>query len=893
MWFVSGITLLALLGGPRGAVERYIEPIGTELGGWWDLALAAAGMDRDPLPRYALQIEPDVYRAATLLDGDGPTANASVSDRWWFPARFHAEGAIYDVDLQRFSPAVSHAAPSGTVWRIRFHGDDRYRGMRELELAPADFERHSSELVLRDRAAASGLLAPPGGFATLRLNGSDPLPVFWSEGNSTAMLDRLGYPRGEILSPEGVAAAIPAGLAGNGGGVASFAQYAPTIEREQRFGIAEEKLDRMLALTLSASDAEFRAQIPELLDVEKYLTWNSLLWIFDDPERSTAVESSWYFDPVTGLFEPVIRDAVSIPATPIVRSHLTATHAARLASRILDVPAFRARRNEILWELVGREGSDLVASADTELGTLLGRLAKLPGSLWHPGALRDSAEFRRRSRESLSRKIAALNTALAASEVETTPVLSIEDGTPTLTLTVEPVGLATIELDEVRFELGETTVRNGRAAEVQITAPDGASGNRERVDPIVVGSSVALRPVTVAIESVKNSVNPPSRPYWTVKMRLPFFSEDTWSHPKSMQSIDVVYRNTITGESLPPARLLTAEALAKQPGGDFHAMFRSAADLAAESEIPFSVRDDEIVIPAGDHLLTSTLVVPRTHALRLEPGTTLRLGPDVSIISFRAIIAEGTPSHPIRVLAADAERPWGSLAVTRSPESSRFAFVTVSGGSRASFQGIEFDGQLSFNASDVVLEDSEVYRSHDADGLSVKRAHFEIRRTQFVGNESDGIDAEWSNGSVAESLFVDNGDDGIDLADSEVRIDDCAFHWMGDKSITAGERSRVTVAATHLSDSEIAIASKEDSHVDVRDSEFRRNRLGFSLYRSKPVFGGGSGSVTGGVFARNDRDFAVEPGSNLRLDRVLREAPTTKSELIGALALRPVVTRSR
>jgi hypothetical protein len=116
---------------------------------------------------------------------------------------------------------------------------------------------------------------------------------------------------------------------------------------------------------------------------------------------------------------------------------------------------------------------------------------------------------------------------------------------------------------------------------------------------------------------------------------------------------------------------------------------------------------------------------------------------------------------------------------------------------------------------------------------------------------------------------------------------------MGDKSISAGERSRVTVVSTHLSDSEVAIASKEDSRVDVRDTEFRRNHTGFSLYRSKPVFGGGSGSVTGGVFARNDRDFQVEPGSNLELNGVQRESGTTADALVGSLALRSVVTRSR
>jgi hypothetical protein len=322
-------------------------------------------------------------------------------------------------------------------------------------------------------------------------------------------------------------------------------------------------------------------------------------------------------------------------------------------------------------------------------------------------------------------------------------------------------------------------------------------------------------------------------------------------------------------------------------------MFQSVDALVAASGLPFEVREGSLSLPAGDYFLGRTLVIPRSHGLRFEPGVTLRLGADVSIIGFRSITAEGSATHPIRIVAADPEQPWGTLAVARARETSRLAFVTISGGSRASYQGIEFDGQLSFNASDVELSDSEIYGSQHADGLSVKRANFAVHRTQFVGNASDGIDAEWSQGVVVASLFVDNGDDGIDLADSDVRIDDCAFHWMGDKSISAGERSNVFVAETHLSDSEIAIASKEDSRVDVRDSEFRRNRLGFSLYRSKPIFGGGTGSVTGGIFARNERDFAVEPGSKLELNRVHREAPPAVGDLIGAVALRPVVTRSR
>ena len=132
---------------------------------------------------------------------------------------------------------------------------------------------------------------------------------------------------------------------------------------------------------------------------------------------------------------------------------------------------------------------------------------------------------------------------------------------------------------------------------------------------------------------------------------------------------------------------------------------------------------------------------------------------------------------------------------------------------------------------------------------------------------------------------------GLDLIDSVVSVQGCAFAGMGDKSISAGLRSQVAVSETRLIDSEVAIAAKADSRVDVRESEFRRNRLGFSLYRGKPIFGGGLGTVTGGVFAENDRDFSVEPGSDLQLVDVSRESAYPTASLRAFNRVRPVAFR--
>lgn len=892
MWFLSGIAALALLGGPRGAIETYLEPVENELGGWFELVLSAAGWNDTPLPRYELAIEPRVFRAAKLLGREGNFGSRQPSDRWWFPARFYADGAAYPVDLQLEGAASSPPRLLEESWRVRFRGKGGYRGMRELQLVPAHERRHAVEVMVRNRARDLGLLAPPSGFAALRINGADAGTFFWSEGNSKAMLERLGYPKGEILTPHAGTASIPALLAGAGADSVSFALYAPSIDRDASFSVAAEKLERLLALTRDANDGDFERQIADLLDVEKYLSWNALLWIFGDPNTDGFPRLSWYFDPVTGLIEPIVRD-LDLPPAVIAARDIEAPNASRLTERLLENPAYRARRNEILWELVGRQGADVVAASDEKLGSVLTGLAKSQGSLAHPGALRDYADFRRATRAALREKITSLSMALAASQVETTPVLSLNAGTPTLTLELKPAGLAEILVSELRFELGSAVLANREAAAMRLTAPNGEQRSAEHVEPAVMGSSVALRPERLAMEtgSVGGSANGGAP--WKVEIRLPFLTPGAWSQPKGLQSIDVVYRNALTGEALPPARLLSAETPVGEPGGGYRALFRPVEEVIAASGLPFELRGDELVLPAGDHLLSQTVVVPRAVRLRLDPGVTLHLGPDVSLISFRGIEARGTVERPIHIRAADPKRPWGSVAVARAPEVSNLSFLVVSGGSRTRFEGIEFDGQLSFNASGLVLDDSEIYDARGSNGLSVKRATFSLTRTQFVTNGSDGVESEWSRGVIRESLFVNNGDDGLDLADSEVSVHDCAFHWMGDKSISAGERSRVSVISTRLSDSEIAIASKEDSRVDVQDTEFRRNRLGFSLYRSKPVFGGGSGTVTGGLFARNEKDFSVEPGSNLELIRVQREAAPPPEALIGSVALRPVVTRSR
>jgi hypothetical protein len=694
-----------------------VEPIRSEIPGWVLVGLGVSSAE--PLPAYRLVADPEVLRAARLMLPS--RAHAHASDHWWFPARLITQAHSYAVEAQ-----LVVQPETGEGLRVRFPGRDRPAGMRELELEPAVPERHVRDLVARETATRVGLLTAPGGFAQLRINGSDSRLVHWREGNSAAMLQRLGLAEGEVFratveTARGHAdARLPS-------------RYSPTLERRAPRAQAG-ALSHLIELVRSADDARFRGEIGSVVDLGEVLAWDAISQVFASADDAAVPAPDWYFDPVSGLLRPIVRTLV-----PSGGEREVPADAQRLVSRLLEMPALRAQRDALLRDWVGVTRSAQLETADERLGQWASRVAAGDATFARPRQLARLAQVRRTTRGALRARVEGLRQQLASGA--------------------------------------------GRFAQASVPA-----------------AAAELPDVAAWIE---------------------------------------------------------------------------------RSGLALQTRGDALVLPAGTHHVRQTLVVPASHRLVIEPGALLIMAPDASLLTFRPLEAVGTREAPIEIRALDPKKPWGSIGIARAPESSELAYVTVSGGSQARFEGIEFAGQLAFNASDVVIRDSDVRGAHGDDALSVRRGFFQVARTRFIDNAADGFDAEWSTGSIEQSLFANNGDDGLDLATSEVRVHRGWFRRMGDKAISAGERSRVAVIDSRLVDSQIAIASKEDSRVEVESSEFRRNEIGVSLYRDNRVFGSGYGTISGGLFAENLRDFAVETGSGLTLNGVERLERAEAGVVIG------------
>ena len=297
-------------------------------------------------------------------------------------------------------------------------------------------------------------------------------------------------------------------------------------------------------------------------------------------------------------------------------------------------------------------------------------------------------------------------------------------------------------------------------------------------------------------------------------------------------------------------------------------------DVLAASGLSFRREGSRVILGPGRHVLRQDLVLPGEAALVLEPGSELLLGAGVSVIGYRALTAIGTPREPIRIAALDPDEPFGAIGIVRAAETSQLAYLNVSGGSRARLRGLEFAGQLAFNASPVHIEHSEFRGAARGDGLSIRFAEFHVSDSRFLDNASDGLDAASATGTVEQSVFANNGDDGIDLANSRVDVRDSWFRRMGDKAINAGTQSFVSVSGSELVESGIALAAREDSQTDVRDSLIRGNGIGIALRRDDLYAASPRGTIQGSHFHDNDQDFSLAPGATLDLDDAVRSRAT-------------------
>lgn len=324
---------------------------------------------------------------------------------------------------------------------------------------------------------------------------------------------------------------------------------------------------------------------------------------------------------------------------------------------------------------------------------------------------------------------------------------------------------------------------------------------------------------------------------------------------KGVNSSDVIKMNELTSRNAITSNIVTISKVDDLPDNVDTVSFHPWRLLPQTKSIK-----DEIVL-SGEIEVYYDLVFTGEQKVTILPGTIFKLYINTSIFFYGKVIAKGTDELPIRFERMITDEPWGSVVIQgKKASGSYMGHVDISGGSVALRNLIHYPGQLNIHDVDSFrLENCTISNnSIGDDAVHIAYSQGTIKRCEFKNTAFDALDMDIVDVTVSDSKFFNIGNDAIDLMNSKTMIDNVNIVGSGDKCISVGEASQVTIQNSQLKNCQLGIAVKDQSIAQIENIEFSLEPgNAIALYRKNPRYSKGGELHGDRLFGITDKDIVV------------------------------------
>ncbi len=271
-------------------------------------------------------------------------------------------------------------------------------------------------------------------------------------------------------------------------------------------------------------------------------------------------------------------------------------------------------------------------------------------------------------------------------------------------------------------------------------------------------------------------------------------------------------------------------------------------------------RKDEIVL-SGEIEVYYDLVFTEDQEATILPGTVFKLYNKSSVFFYGKVTARGTATQPVKFERMIADQPWGSIVIQgKGASGSYLSHVDISGGSVVMRNLINYPGQLNIHDVDSFqLENCAISNnSLGDDALHIAYSQGAIKRCEFNNTAFDALDMDIVDVTVSDSRFFNIGNDAIDLMDSRTTINNINIIGSGDKCISVGEASEVTIKNSQLQDCGLGIAVKDQSIAQLENINFSLEPgHAIGLYRKNPRYSKGGEIYGNHLYGITEKDIST------------------------------------
>jgi len=291
---------------------------------------------------------------------------------------------------------------------------------------------------------------------------------------------------------------------------------------------------------------------------------------------------------------------------------------------------------------------------------------------------------------------------------------------------------------------------------------------------------------------------------------------------------------------------------------------RQAPNIDGFSFISKDVLNKRLYIKSGSWCINKNLIIPAGFRVIAEKGTRINIMNSAKIISYSPFEFTGSQEKPIILYSGDAKGQ--GLVLMKTGSTSFFSNVVFDNLAPPSQSGWELSGAVTFYESPLEMSNCSFINSRSEDALNVIHSDFNITDTVFTNNCSDAFDSDFSNGVIKNTLYEDSGNDAIDVSGSKVLLQNISIKYAGDKGVSVGEESNVTITGIVITNTKTALASKDSSKLMGEDIMIKSANIGIATYKKKPEFGPANAILKRLSIQKVIKPFLVEKKSRLVLD---------------------------
>ena len=150
------------------------------------------------------------------------------------------------------------------------------------------------------------------------------------------------------------------------------------------------------------------------------------------------------------------------------------------------------------------------------------------------------------------------------------------------------------------------------------------------------------------------------------------------------------------------------------------------------------------------------------------------------------------------------------------------------------------------------------------DSINFIRTKGSLNEVKIIDSDSDALDLDFSNLKI-NSIKIDTArNDCLDFSYGNYEVNNIEAKNCGDKGISIGEKSNITLKEIEIKKSNIAVAAKDSSFVKIHKSKIFESPICFSAYRKKQEFSGAKIEIL--ETNCNKEMFFAQKGSQIILD---------------------------